>query len=59
MSKHFRSIAMIASCLSFVLSSYIYTESEGSLVISVNLLIMLVGAYFIVRIMDSILDFKE
>lgn len=59
MSKNYRIIALVSSCLTFGLSSCIYTDSDSGAAVSFSLLTMLVSSYFIVRILDSILDFKE
>lgn len=58
MIKHFRLIALLSFMAAFVLSGIIYTQSESAIIVSLNLLIMLVGGYFIIRILDDFMGFK-
>lgn len=53
MIKCLSSIYLAFFCSTFVLGSYLYTNSDGCIIISINLLTMLVSAYFIVRILDD------
>ena len=55
----FRLIALLSAMAGFVISSTIYTQSESSIIIAFNMLIMLVSGYFIVRTLDELMGFKE
>ena len=59
MRKYFGLIALMLFMLAFVISSTIYTQSESSIIIAFNMLIMLVSGYFIVRTLDELMGFKE
>lgn len=59
MSKILRLTLLVQFILAFVVSSFIYNQSESSLVISLNMLNMLVSAYFIIIILDHLTGTKE